>query len=155
MKDMSTCIDVVLSSGPVGGADGNLVVGGIDRRDFESLTLGIGLPADANAAAAVFYDLLVEHSDDDTTYMAATANDLIASGGDALSVSAGVISDRAYVFDDGTNGVDIRGDSASVHLGYRGNKRFVRVTVQENGAAAGGTAVIAQIKGHARYAPVD
>lgn len=154
MKDLTTCVDLDTATAPVGGADANAVFTDIDRLDAESLTLGIGIPVDANAAAAVFYDLKVEHSDDGATYVACTADDLISAGGAALTVAAGVIDDPAYIFDDGTNGVDISTVGASAHLGYRGTKRYVQLTIQENGAAAGGTAVLATLKGHLRYAPV-
>lgn len=153
MRDLASCVDLNISTAALGGADGSAVFTDIDRLDADALTLGIAVPADASATALIFYDLLLEHSDDGTTYVACTANDLISSTGAALTVTAGVIGDEAYVFDNGTNGVDIRTAGTSVHLGYRGEKRYVQLTIRETGAATGGTAVLAVLKGHLRYQP--
>lgn len=150
MRDMKSILDITFAAAglAVGGGDGDLVVSGVDRIDHEALTLAVQVPLDGGVSVANFYSLKVEHSDDDVEYAACGVHDLIGP----KVVAGGVIGDAEYLFDDGTNGVNVSAAAVASTLGYRGQKRYVRLTIVANGAPTGGLASVVGILGHPRYA---
>jgi len=117
MKDLMNLIDVKTAISPVSVADNTAQVGNIiDRRGFQGLTFlfNIGSVADADATFAV----TIQEGDQSNLSDAATvaAADLI--GTTALA---------GFQFDS---------DNACRKLGYKGNKRYVRVTVTPSNNAS-------------------
>ena len=136
MKDLFNNITVARAIAPVSVSDNTAQVGQIiDRQGYGSLTFAIALGslADADATFAV----LVEHGDQANLSDAATA-----AAGDLLGTAA-------------LAGFTFADDNATRKIGYRGTKRYIRLTITpaNNTSAAlfGAVAVL----GHAQLAPTS
>jgi hypothetical protein len=130
MKDLMSRIDVKRVISPVSVADNTAQVGQvIDRRGFDSLTYLIapGSIADADAT----FTVLLEESDQSGSNFTAVADaDLI--GTEALA---------GFQFDD---------DNECRKLGYKGSKRYTRLTITPvNNASAALLAAVAVLSGPA------
>lgn len=121
--------------------------GDIDAQGFETLAVAvlvgeIGDTLDASNRI----DLSIEHADDDGTgspgsYAACTDADVLNASG----LSTGIFK-----------AVDAAGDESARHvIGYRGGKRFVKVTATPVSLATGGAIAMLALKGGASGAPVD
>lgn len=147
MKDLLNEIDCKVSVVPVVQTNSSAAIVGeiIDRDGFESVThvIATGVLTDADATFAV----TMEQGDDpalaDTT--AVVAADLIGEGG---SVSTGVtaaLTNAAFTF---------AADKKCRKLGYRGNKRYTRITITPTNNDAGAAPVSAvAILGHPHQKP--
>lgn len=127
MKDLFSNIQLARCISPVNVGGTTAVVGEIvDRAGFESLTYAIltGNLGDSNATFAV----LLEEGDDSGLSDAAAVADA-----DMFGTEAGA----AFQFDD---------DNEERKLGYKGTKRYTRLTITPSGnAAATATTVIAAV----------
>lgn len=108
MKDLMSVIDVKRVISPVSVADTTAQVGQvIDRKGFHGLTYLIATGAIADADAT--FTVLLEESDNGTDFTAVADADLI--GTEALA---------GFQFDD---------DNECRKLGYKGAKRYTRLTI--------------------------
>lgn len=119
MKDMLNNVTVARAIAPVSVSDNTAQVGQIiDRQGYGSLTFAIALGslADVDATFAV----LVEHGDNSALSDAATV-----SAGDLLGTAA-------------LAGFTFADDNATRKIGYKGAKRYVRLTItpSNNSSAA-------------------
>jgi hypothetical protein len=117
MKDLMNLVDVKRSISPVSVADNTAQVGQIiDRQGFDSLTylIAIGSVADADATFAVTIDEGDAANLSDASAVAAA--DLI--GTTALA---------GFIFSD---------DDKVRKLGYKGNKRYTRLTITPSNNAS-------------------
>lgn len=142
MRDMHSNIKVVLGVGSAVHAADNTPAA-VDRQGYESaeliLAVGIGgITFDASNKIEV----KVTHSDDDSTYTAVAAADIlgessIGSGGIVLSLIAAHAAAAVY------------------RLGYVGNKRYLKVLFDFTGTHGTGTPMSATwVLGNPHYAPV-
>lgn len=133
MRDLHNNIKVSRSNSPAQVADNTAQVGEIiDMQGFSSLEFAIAYGTLADAAAT--FTPLVEHGDDSGLSDAAAVPD-----GDLLGTE--VVADQAD-------------DDTVQKIGYKGSKRFVRLTITpaDNATAADLSAVAVQ--GHAHNSPV-
>ncbi len=136
MRDLHNNIKAVRAISPVVVADDTAQVGQIiDRQGFESLEFVIltGTLADADATFAV----LVEHGDasDLSDADAVADNDLLGTEADASFTAAD--------------------DNAVKKIGYKGEKRYVRLTITPSGNAANASLAAVAILSHAFDKPVS
>lgn len=133
MKDLMNNIDVKRVIAPVSVADNTAAVGQVvDGRGFDSLTylIATGSIADADATFAV----LLEESDASGSGFAAVADaDLI--GTEALA---------GFQFDD---------DNECRKLGYKGSKRYTRLTITPANNASAALVTAIAVLGHPAIAP--
>jgi hypothetical protein len=136
MRDLFNNVTVARAIAPVSVSDNTAQVGQIiDRQGFSSLTfaIGVGNVADADATFAA----LVEHGDAANLSDAATA-----AAGDLLGTAA-------------LAGFTFADDNATRKIGYKGTKRYVRLTITPvNNASAALFGALA-ILGHAQLAPTS
>ncbi len=120
--------------------------GNIDCRAFGAVAIAVlvGNIADTLGASNRF-DLKIEHADDDGTgnpgsYSACADDDVLnyssLAAGVFLAVNANAMKSKRYI------------------IGYRGGKRFVKVTATPVSLATGGPIAIATLKGLAAQKPV-
>ncbi|MFP4538721.1 MAG: hypothetical protein ACLFPA_10520 [Dichotomicrobium sp.] len=126
----------------------------IDLQDFNSALIAISAAQSGDASPD--FTIKVEHKDESgDDYEDVEAGHLLGVD----SVSDGVLGGSSFRFDDGSNGIDIGSDDGEPHtavFGYIGGKRFVRITVEDNGSNSTGTIFSGVIaKGHPRLAPVQ
>ena len=141
MRDATNDIQVKRVISPVSVADNTAQVGQIiDRQGFDSLTYLIALGAIADADAT-FVPLLEES--DNANMAGANA----VADADMISQTVGTAPESAagFQFDD---------DNEVRKLGYRGNKRYTRLTITPANNAAGALLAAAAVLGHPSVAPV-
>lgn len=121
--------------------------GNIDTQGFDSLTVTVlvGDIADTLGSSNRL-DLTIEHADDDGTgspgsYAACADADVIGYSGLSSGLFKSVDSDTE--------------DQARYAIGYRGDKRFVRVTATPVSLVTGGPVAMVAIKGHPHTGPAD
>lgn len=135
MRDMYNNIAVRRVLSPVSVADNTAQVGQIiDRQGFDSLTylLHIGSVADAD----VTFTVLLEESDDSGMSGATAVADADLLGTEALA---------GFQYDD---------DNEVRKIGYRGNKRYTRLTVTPANNASAALLSACAVLGHPSLAPV-
>lgn len=134
MRDLMNNIHVVRAISPVSVADTTAQVSQIiDRRGYDSLTFLIATGSIADADAT--FTVLVEEGD------AANLSDAAAVADDDL-IGTEVLA--AFQFDD---------DNETRKIGYRGAKRYVRLTITPvNNASAALLSAVA-VLGHASIRP--
>ena len=136
MKDLFNNITVARAIAPVSVSDNTAQVGSIiDRQGYGSLTFAIALGslADADATFAV----LVEHGDNSGLSDAATA-----AAGDLLGTAA-------------LAGFTFADDNATRKIGYRGAKRYVRLTITPANNASAALFSAVALLGHPYSAPTS
>jgi len=135
MRDLHNAVAVRRAISPQSVADNTALVGQIiDRQGFDSLEFAIAAGSIADADAT--FTVLVEEGDQANLSDAAAVADADLLGTEAAA---------SFQFDD---------DDAVRKIGYRGAKRYVRLTVTPaNNAAAALIAAVA-ILGHAHQQPV-
>lgn len=134
MRDMHNNIHIKRVLSPVSVSDNTAQVGQIiDRQGFESLeyVIATGSIADADATFAV----LLEEGDAANLSDAAAVADADLLGTEALA---------GFIFSD---------DDLVRKLGYRGNKRYTRLTVTPSGNASAALLTVIAILGHPSNAP--
>lgn len=136
MKDIQTTLDFVpqfapgaLTASPTDGAD-------VDLQDYDACMFAIHVGTWTDGT----FTFEVEEADDDGSGSA----DTYAAVADAQLIGT------EPVVSDGTN------DDSVVYVGYRGSKRFVRLTLAVTGSPTTGAAVSAvAIRGHYRHQPTS
>ncbi len=145
MQDLSNNIEIgnsIINAVKTAGANGT----GIDLQGFEEATAVVSVGAEGDTlSGSIYFEVSLEHSDDDTTYtdcvQADVVNGTIAAGGIWLKL-------------DGTAGgnPDTTGDQWQ--LGYVGGKRYVRLVLAKTGTHSNGTPISGMIvKSRPRNAP--
>jgi hypothetical protein len=134
MKDLANNIHVKRVLSPVSVADTTAQVGEIiDRKGYDSLTylIATGSIADADAT----FTVLLEESDDSGMSGATAVADADLIGTEALA---------AFQFDD---------DNETRKLGYKGNKRYTRLTITPVANASAALLSAVAVLGHPQIAP--
>lgn len=121
--------------------------GNIDLQGFDSLAVvvAVGQIADTLGASNRL-DLKIEHADDNGAgapgaYAACTDDDVTGATGLTSGIFMSVNADTK--------------DNARYAIGYRGGKRFVKVTATPVSLATGGPVAIVALKGHPALAPAS
>lgn len=128
MRDIASNIAPAVSVAPDGNRTANLNGAGVDRRGYDSVAalVHFGTITDGGWTPSL------EESDDDSTYTAVAADDLVGSFSEATSADSDTIQE----------------------VGYVGTKRYVRVVVTESSASTTGAKFSAAIvRGHAHQRP--
>ena len=121
--------------------------GNLDLQGFDSLAVvvAIGNIADTLGASNRL-DLKIEHADDNGSgapgsYAACVDDDVLGTTGLAAGVFMSVNADTK--------------DNARYAIGYRGGKRFVKVTATPVSLTTGGAIAMIAIKGHGAILPAS
>lgn len=136
MRDLHNNIHPLRVISPVSVADNTAQVGQIiDRQGYHSLEyiISTGSIADADATFAV----LLEESDDSGMSGATAVADADLIGTEALA---------AFQFDD---------DNETRKLGYKGHKRYTRLTITPSANASAALLSAVAVLGHPASAPTD
>tara|TARA_R100001244_G_scaffold131380_1_gene104560 strand:+ start:1846 stop:2289 length:444 start_codon:yes stop_codon:yes gene_type:complete len=137
MRDLANRVVPVSSIAPVvQAADVNGT--GVDLIGFNSATVVVASGVEGvTLSASVYFEIILEDSDDDSTYTAVTASTSVTNG----SVSAtGVFLT-----------LNANGETPQVsEIGYIGGKRYIRAVIDQTGTMGTGTPFsITVIKGDA------
>src|SRR5262249_28501673 len=133
MKDLFDNITVARAIAPVSVSDNTAQVSQIiDRQGYGSLTFAIALGSIADADAT--FAVLVEHGDNSALSDAATA-----AAGDLLGTAA-------------LAGFTFADDNATRKIGYRGSKRYVRLTITPSSNASAALFGAVALLGHPHVA---
>ena len=117
---------------------------GVDLAGYESATIIVDVGAEGDTlSGSVYFEVSLEHSDDDSTYTDCTQSDIvdgtIASGGIFLKL-------------DGTAGGDPDTTGLIYRVGYVGGKQYVRVVLAKTGTHTNGTPLGAMVvRANARH----
>lgn len=152
MKDLHSLIKVVDLVKPIVGNNTSegTPANGADRRGFGSVehVAAIGVSGDT-LSGSVKIDVILQDSDDDSTYAAVTNADyaLVASDGVAAAPNgSGIIA----TIDDAAE------DNAKIRCGYIGPKRYSRLLLQFTGTHTNGTPIHTfAILGHPNQIPTS
>jgi len=142
MKDLSNNINPAVSIiNAVKTAAGNGT--GVDLQGYESATVLVDVGAEGDTlSGSVYFEISLEHSDDDSTYSDCAQADIIDG-----TIAAGGI----FLKLDGTTGGNPDSAGGIFRVGYIGGKRYVRVVLAKTGTHSNGTPIGAMIvRGHAR-----
>lgn len=121
---------------------------GIDLQGFEEATAVVSVGAEGDVlSTSVYFEVSLEHSDDDSTYtdcvQADIVNGTIAAGGIWLKL-------------DGSAGGDPDTAGGQWQVGYVGGKRYVRLVLAKTGTHTNGTPISGLVvKSRPRSAPVS
>jgi hypothetical protein len=136
MKDLHSLVDVRKAISPKAVSDNTALVSSIiDRQGFDALefAMAIGSVADADATFAV----LVEEGDE---------SDLSDAAAVADNNLLGTESEAGFRYDD---------DDGVRKIGYKGDKRYVRLTITPSGNASAAYIAALAILGSPHIAPVE
>lgn len=134
MQDLMNNIHVARAISPVSVADTTAQVGQIiDRQGYESVTYAIAVGSVADADAT--FTVLLEEGDQSDLSDAAAVADADLIGTEALA---------GFQFDD---------DDETRKLGYKGNKRYTRLTITPVANASAALLSAVAILGHPALAP--
>jgi len=145
MQDLTHNIVVsnsIINAVKTAGANGT----GVDLKGFEEATAIVDVGAEGDTlSGSVYFELSLEHSDDDSTYtdcvQADVINGTIAAGGIWLKL-------------DGTTGGDPDTTGGNWQIGYVGGKRYLRLVLAKTGTHSTGTPIAGVIvKSRPRNAP--
>lgn len=142
MRDLSNNINPAVSIiNAVKTAAGNGT--GVDLQGYESATILVDVGAEGDTlSSSVYFEISLEHSDDDSTYTDCAQADIIDG-----TISSGGI----WLKLDGTTGGDPDSSGGIFRVGYVGGKRYVRVVLAKTGTHSNGTPIGAMVvRGHAR-----
>ena len=135
MKDLASAIDIRRVLSPVSVADNTAQVGQIiDTWGFRSLVFGISIGAVADSDAT--FAVLLEESD-----AANMAGSLSVADADLIGTEA----QAGFQFDS---------DHQTRKLGYRGSKRYLRLTITPSANASAALISAVAILGHPFVLPV-
>jgi hypothetical protein len=147
MKDLSNSIATALShKSAVTTAASNGT--GVDLQGYEGATILVTIGAEGDTlSGSVFFEIGLEHSDDNATYTDATQSDI---------VDGTIASDGVFLKIDGTGTAGTAGNPDSTgstyRVGYIGGKRYIRTTIAKTGSHSTGTPLgTTVIKSHARH----
>ncbi len=121
---------------------------GIDLQGFEEATAVVSVGAEGDTlSGSVYFEVSLEHSDDDSTYTDVVQADIVNG-----TIDAGGI----WLKLDGTAGGDPDTAGGQWQLGYVGGKRYVRLVLAKTGTHTNGTPISGLIvKSRPRSAPVS
>jgi len=145
MQDLTNNIVVsnsIINATKTAAANGS----GVDLKGFEEATAIVDVGAEGDTlSGSVYFEISLEHSDDDSTYtdvvQADIINGTIAAGGIWLKL-------------DGTTGGDPDTTGGQWQIGYVGGKRYVRLVLAKTGTHTNGTPISGVIvKSRPRVAP--
>jgi len=145
MQDLTNNIVVsnsIINAVKTAAANGS----GVDLKGFEEATAIVDVGAEGDTlSGSVYFEISLEHSDDDSTYtdcvQADIINGTIAAGGIWLKL-------------DGTTGGDPDTTGGQWQIGYVGGKRYVRLVLAKTGTHTNGTPISGVIvKSRPRVAP--
>ena len=145
MQDLTHNIVVsnsIINAVKTAGANGTTV----DLKGFEEATAIVDVGAEGDTlSSSVYFEISLEHSDDDSTYtdcvQADVINGTIAAGGIWLKL-------------DGTTGGDPDTTGGDWQIGYVGGKRYLRLVLAKTGTHSNGTPISGVIvKSRPRVAP--
>ena len=142
MRDLSNNINPAVSIiNAVKTAAGNGT--GVDLQGYESATILVDVGAEGDTlSSSVYFEISLEHSDDDSTYTDCAQADIIDG-----TISSGGI----WLKLDGSTGGDPDSSGGIFRVGYVGGKRYVRVVLAKTGTHSNGTPIGAMVvRGHAR-----
>lgn len=132
MQDLANSLKVLNTINPVvGTSDANGT--GIDLQGYESAMAVVptGIEGDT-LSSTVKIDFKLEHSDDNSTFVAVGDNTLVTDGG--------VDSDGIF------STLDANAETPQIStIGYIGGKRYLRVVADFTGTHSNGTPIAAQI----------
>ena len=119
---------------------------GIDLKGFEEATALVSVGAEGDTlSSSVYFEISLEHSDDDSTYTDVTQSEIVNG-----TIAAGGI----WLKLDGTTGGDPDTAGGQWQLGYVGGKRYVRLVLAKTGTHSNGTPISGMIvKSRPRVAP--
>ena len=145
MQDLTHNIVVsnsIINAVKTAGANGTTV----DLKGFEEATAIVDVGAEGDTlSSSVYFEISLEHSDDDSTWtdlvQADVINGTIAAGGIWLKL-------------DGTTGGDPDTAGGDWQIGYVGGKRYLRLVLAKTGTHTNGTPISGVIvKSRPRVAP--
>jgi hypothetical protein len=142
MRDLSNNINPAVSIiNAVKTAAGNGT--GVDLQGYESATILVDVGAEGDTlSSSVYFEISLEHSDDDSTYTDCAQADIIDG-----TISSGGI----WLKLDGTANGNPDSAGGIFRVGYVGGKRYVRVVLAKTGTHSNGTPIGAMVvRGHAR-----
>ena len=121
---------------------------GIDLQGFEEATAVVSVGAEGDTlSGSVYFEVSLEHSDDDSTYTDCVQADIVNG-----TIDAGGI----WLKLDGTTGGDPDTAGGQWQVGYVGGKRYVRLVLAKTGTHTNGTPISGLIvKSRPRSAPVS
>jgi hypothetical protein len=136
MKDLSNNISPAVSLiNAVKTAAGNGT--GVDLQGYEGATVLVDVGAEGDTlSSSVYFEVSLEHSDDDSTYTDCAQADIVDG-----TISAGGI----FLKLDGTANGNPDSAGGIFRVGYAGNKRYVRVVLAKTGTHSNGTPLGAMI----------
>ena len=119
----------------------------IDMQGFDALTLLAFLGASGDTlSGSVKIELEVQESDDDSTYTAVADDDLIPVGSVVTATNVGTFG----LIDDPAE------DDQLYFIGYRGNKRYVKINAEFTGTHTNGIPLtLAAMQELPTYGPVE
>ena len=141
MRDLSNNINPAVSIiNAVKTAAGNGT--GVDLQGYESATILVDVGAEGDTlSSSVYFEISLEHSDDDSTYTDCAQADIID----------GISSGGIWLKLDGTANGNPDSAGGIFRVGYVGGKRYVRVVLAKTGTHSNGTPIGAMVvRGHAR-----
>ena len=121
---------------------------GIDLQGFEEATAVVSVGAEGDTlSGSVYFEVSLEHSDDDSDYTDVVQADIVNG-----TIDAGGI----WLKLDGTTGGDPDTAGGQWQVGYVGGKRYVRLVLAKTGTHTNGTPISGLIvKSRPRSAPVS
>lgn len=144
MRDLHSNLKLVqaVKAQVIGGTD--VQSAAIDLLGYNSaeILIDVGTAGDT-LGSTVSFDVIVTHSDDNSSYAAVAAGDILGnnapgSNGEILTIDADAEAAKVYQF------------------GYIGNKRYLKIEVESDGTHSTGTPfAVSVIKGHANLASVN
>jgi hypothetical protein len=147
MQDLSNNIELgnsIINGVKTAAANGT----GIDLQGFEEATAVVSVGAEGDTlSGSVYFEVSLEHSDDDSTYTDVVQADIVNG-----TIDAGGI----WLKLDGTTGGDPDTAGGQWQVGYVGGKRYVRLVLAKTGTHSTGTPISGLIvKSRPRSAPVS
>jgi len=132
MQDLSNNIELgnsIINAVKTAAEDGS----GIDLQGFEEATAVVSVGAEGDTlSGSVYFEVSLEHSDDDSTYTDCVQADIVNG-----TIDAGGI----WLKLDGTTGGDPDTAGGQWQVGYVGGKRYVRLVLAKAGTHSTGTPI--------------
>jgi hypothetical protein len=132
MQDLSNNIELgnsIINAVKTAAEDGS----GIDLQGFEEATAVVSVGAEGDTlSGSVYFEVSLEHSDDDSTYTDCVQADIVNG-----TIDAGGI----WLKLDGTTGGDPDTAGGQWQVGYVGGKRYVRLVLAKTGTHSTGTPI--------------
>jgi len=143
MRDLSNNIvpvNSIINATKTAAANGT----GVDLQGYEAASVVVSVGAEGDTLAAnLYFQISLEHSDDNSTFTDCAQADIIDG-----TIAAGGI----FLKLDGTTGGNPDSAGDVFRVGYVGGNRYVRVVLAKTGTHSNGTPLGAMVvKGHARH----